>query len=145
MKVQYLIHLGFDEVRVAFPLHDIDRVIRTVAVTPVAGAPACLLGIVDIAGETVPVYDMRRLLGLRERSMQPSDRMVLTREPCRFAFTADEVLGILDEEPAAPPAAFSFDAAGVRGVATTGGRMTLVHDLKRFMAPERAISLQRHA
>lgn len=139
------IHIGFGEVRVAFPLQDIDRILRAVAVVPVAGAPDCVLGIVDIAGEPVRVYDMRIMLGLPPRPMQPADRMVVTRQPTRLAFMADEVFGVFDVEPAAPVPSFSLRAAGVRGVARMADGMLVVHDLQRFLALERALLLQQHA
>lgn len=139
------IQVGFDGVRVAFPLQDIDRVLRAVAVAPVPGASACVLGLVNVAGEAVPTYDMRTLLGLPRRQVQPADRMVLTKGRGRFAFMADSVLGVVDAEAAVPSCAFSLGAAGVRGVARTAGDLVVVHDLKRFMALERAIALRQHA
>lgn len=139
------IQIGFGEVRVAFPLQDIDRVLRAVAVVPVAGAPRCVLGIVDVAGEPVRVYDMRALLGLPPRAMDPADRMVLTKPPTRLAFLADEVFGVAEAEAAEAVPSFSLQAGGMRGVARTGDGMLIVHDLGRLLALERAILLQQHA
>ena len=145
MRKACFIQVGLGGVRVAFPLADIDRVLRAVAVSPVAGAPDCVLGLVEIAGEAVRVYDMRSLLGLPPRAVQPADRMVLTQGPARLAFIVDEVFGLADAEPVEPIPSFALQAAGVQGVARTADDMLVVHDLKRFLALERAILLQQHA
>ncbi|MHB1124490.1 MAG: chemotaxis protein CheW [Ramlibacter sp.] len=145
MRRTCFIHVGFGELRVAFALQEIDRVLRAAAVVPLAGAPDCVLGIVDIAGAPVRVYDMRILLELPPRPVQPADRMVVTRQPTRLAFMADEVFGVLDAESVEPVPSFSLRAAGVRGVARTAAGMLVVRDLQRFLALERAVLLQQHA
>lgn len=145
MGTAWFIQVGFGEVRVAFRLEEIDRVVRAVAVTPVACAPDCVLGILDVAGEAVRAYDMRAMLGLPRRAVQLTDRMVLTRPPTRVAFVVDEVLGVVDAGEPEPIPSFSLQAAGVHGVARTAGGMLVVHDLTRLLTLERAILLQQHA
>lgn len=137
--------MALGAVRLAFPLHDIDRIIRAVAIAPVPGAAQCLLGVIDVAGEIVPVYDTARLLGLEGRELSASDRIILTRPPRRRAFLVSDVVGTVHEADVTEPPGFSMRASGVRGVARRDDGLLLVHDLERLMAPERAISLAPHA
>ena len=145
MENRWFIELAFDDTRVAFPLAEVARVVRVVDVKAVPGASPCLLGMVDVAGEGVPVYDTRRLLGLPARALRVTDRMLLTRGAAPKAFVADRVLGTFQSDVVVAPAGFAMGAAGVRGVARTADGLLTVHDLRRFMALELAIPVARHA
>jgi purine-binding chemotaxis protein CheW len=144
MENRRFIELALDGTRVAFPLADVARVVRAVDVTVVPGASACLLGIVDVAGATIPVYDMRHLLGLPVRAVRVTDRMVLTRGAAPKAFVADHVLGTCHGDTVAAPESFSLAASGVRGVVKSADGLLTVHDFRRFMALERAMPMLRH-
>ena len=140
------VELWFDHVRVGFPLEDVERVLRAAAVTPVPGAAGCLLGMLDLHGEAVPVYDTRRLLGLPHRDLQPEHRFVLTRGAGRRAvFVADAVAPAVDCGDLAEPDSYSARSARLRGVTATRDGMLLVHDLKRFLYLERALTAGRDA
>jgi purine-binding chemotaxis protein CheW len=140
----HLLEVLLDSTRVGFPLECIDRVLRAVAVHEVPAPGTCLLGAIDLAGELVSVYDMRKLLGLPSRPLRAADRMVLTRAPARCALLVDEVLGTVCPESLELSAEFGVHAAGLRGVARTGDRVLLVHDLRRLLALERALPLAGH-
>jgi purine-binding chemotaxis protein CheW len=134
-----------DEMHVAFPLADVDRIVRAVAIHPVPQGGGCLLGTIDVAGELVSVYDMRRLLGLATRPLQPDDRIVLTRVPLRCGFVVDRVAGTAEPEQIDLSDAFALHAAGLRGVARTKDGVLLVQDLRRLLALERAVPIVAHA
>lgn len=129
---------------VAFPLDDVERVIRAVAVHAVPQGAGCLLGTIDVAGTLVSVYDMRRLLGLPTRPVQPSDRIVLARTPASCGFLVDAVGGTTEPESIELSEEFALRAAGLRGVARTADGVLLVQDLKRLLALERAVPIAAH-
>jgi purine-binding chemotaxis protein CheW len=134
-----------DEMHVAFPLEDVDRVLRAVAIHSVPQGGGCLLGTMDVAGELVSVYDLRRLLGLPTRSLHPDDRIVLTRAPLRGGFVVDRVVGTAEPAHVELSDAFALHAAGLRGVARTDSGVLLIQDLKRLLAFERAVPIAAHA
>jgi chemotaxis signal transduction protein len=113
MRTTTFVEAVLDPVRVGVPLQDIDRVVRAVAVQVVPGAPGCLLGAIDVAGEWVSVYDTRTLLGLPSRALRASDRIVLTRAHC--GLVVDEVLGTVEPEPVDLVDRVALHAAGLRG------------------------------
>ena len=140
------VELRLDTLRVGIPLGDVERVLRAAAVAPTPGGSPCLLGMLNLGGEPVPVYDTRRLLGLPSRALQPQDRFVLTRSGGRrAAFLADEVAGTIEVETLASPASFSAQAAGVRGVSASDETLVFIHDLKRFLFLERATRIATDA
>lgn len=136
------VELRLDTARVGVPLHHVERVLRAAWPTPVPGAPGCLLGMLDLAGEPLPVYDTRRMLGLPARALRPDDRLVVMRDRrARAAFVADEVSGVIDGGALAKAPSFAAHAAGLRGVTQGPDGMVFIHDLTRFMALERAIAV----
>lgn len=143
MRTTSYLEAVLDPVRVGVPLEDIERVVRAVAVQVVPGAPGCLLGAIDVAGDWVSVYDTRTLLGLPPRPLRASDRIVLTRERC--GLLVDEVLGTVEAGPVELADRLALQAAGVRGVARGGDGLLLVQDLRRLLALQRAIPIHEEA
>lgn len=75
--------------RYAVPLAKVREVIRAEEPTPVPGAPSGVLGIVNLRGTIVTVYDGCRRLGLASKSTTPmdSERIVI------FEF-GEEIVGV---------------------------------------------------
>jgi purine-binding chemotaxis protein CheW len=134
-----------DAMHIAFPVQDVERVVRAVAVHPVPQAAGCLLGTIDVAGEIVPVYDLRRMLGLPARPLCAADRMLLLRAPTRCGLVVDVVAGTAQAEPLELTEEAGLHAAGLRGVARTSTGVLLVHEPRRLLALERAIPIVEHA
>jgi chemotaxis signal transduction protein len=140
------VEVRLEDVRIGIPLRNVDRILPAAAVTPVPGAGACLLGMLDLHGTPVPVYDTRRLLGLPARPLAPDDRFVLTRagaQPPRV-FVADAVIGTFDCDEALPLDSFSARASGVRGIASRADGMVFLQDLAQFTLFEGAIPIKAH-
>lgn len=86
-----------EDVRYALPMVSVSRVVRAVEVDRFPAAPQTFLGIVDIAGEVVPVVNLRRLLGHHERPLEVDDVMVDTETSrMRLVLPVDRVLGIFE-------------------------------------------------
>ena len=145
MQYRTFVELRLDAVRIGIPLEQVESVLRAAAPTPVPGSRDCLLGLLDLHGRSISVYDTRRLLGLPSRPLQPTDRFVLARCNGRVAaFVADRVDGPTERE-VAPAPGYAAHASGLRGVATGDDGMLLVHDLQRFMVLEGATAIEPHA
>jgi chemotaxis signal transduction protein len=136
-----------DTMQVALPLQDVERVIRAVAVNPAPLQAGCLIGTIDIRGELVPLYDLRKLLGAAPRGLplHLSDRIVLLRSPHRCGLVVDAVPGTVEAGTLELSDEFSLQAAGLRGVARTADGVLLVQDLRRLLAFERAVPMFAHA
>jgi purine-binding chemotaxis protein CheW len=84
-----------EDKRFAIPLANILRVVRMVMVKPVPEAPQFLEGIINLAGKTVPVINLRPLVGLPKRPVMLSDRLLITiTGEHTLAIMADVVLQI---------------------------------------------------
>jgi purine-binding chemotaxis protein CheW len=125
--------------RLALELDAVERVVRMVAIAPLPGAPEGVLGAVDVAGELVPVLDVRRRFELGPREPGPDDTLVLARTSRRpVALPADEVLG-LREVPAAalaPAEAVRAHTRHVAGAVTLEDGLLVVQDLDAFLSAD---------
>jgi purine-binding chemotaxis protein CheW len=101
---QYILNQDFgdyfcfriDDVQLGIPLHNIDRVIRSVAVNQLPNSPRIVHGLIDYYGEIVPVINLRRRLALNEKSLSPDQFFVMVDTSARklalVADSADEVI-----------------------------------------------------
>ncbi len=128
-----------DDQRYALPLAAVKRVERAVAVTAVPAAPEAVLGVVNIRGQVVPVFNLRRRFRLPERRLGLTDRLIVARTRHRLvALLADAVQGLL-EGPASqiiPAERVLPGLEYLRGVARLQGGMVLIHDLDGFLSLE---------
>ena len=100
-----------DRQRYALPLDHVIRAVRMVAVTPVPDTPDSMLGIIAMAGQTLPVIDLRRLFGQPGNHPELQDILLIVQvQGQTVAAVVDEVLNILEpssELMQSPPAAVS--------------------------------------
>ena len=79
--------------RYALDISQVERVVRMVEITPLSGLPSVVAGVVNIAGEVIPVISLRRCLVLPERGIELSDRLIVVNlERRRVALWLDDVL-----------------------------------------------------
>jgi len=92
-----LIGFSIDEQRYALPLQIVERVVRAVEVTLLPKAPDIVLGVVNMQGRIIPVVNIRRRFGLREREIDLNDQLVIAYSSKRnIAFLADSVSGVIE-------------------------------------------------
>ncbi len=132
--------------RHALPLAAVDHVVAAVEVTPLPGAPAIVLGAIDVGGRILPVFDMRRRFRLPERPIGPADQFLIAR-PARqaVALAIDEVRGVIEDEQCA---GLDIDPAGIvpgleqfLGVVRLDDGLALIHDLEKFLSLDEARTL----
>jgi purine-binding chemotaxis protein CheW len=122
--------------RYGLPLGTVERLVRAVEVTPVAGAPEGVLGLVNVRGEVMPVVDMRQRMGQPTRPTQLSDLLVVVRTPKQtFALQVDETSGVREfpADEVIEAATIRPAIGGLAGVAKTGDEMVLIQELEAFL------------
>ena len=132
------------EQRYALPLAAVERIVRAVEVTPLPGAPAVVLGAIDVQGRVLPVLGIRRRFGLPEQEIGPGDQFVLARAAGRtVALVIDEAQGVI--EPPAGEIVGSADiapgVAQILGVLKLEDGLVLIHDLEKFLSLDEASAL----
>jgi purine-binding chemotaxis protein CheW len=109
--------------RFAVDVTDARAVVMLDATTPVPGAPAVVVGVMNLRGNVLPVVEARPLLGLPVRAA--TDRaLVLADGEQRAAVLVEAVLGLTAFDVAASEPAGGLTGGEVN--ADTGGRATLL-------------------
>ena len=134
-----LVLFALDEQRYALDLASVERAVRVVDVTPLPKAPSIVLGIVNVKGDVVPVYDLRRRFRLPEREIDLADQlMIATTSRQIVALVVDSVDGVIEvaEEELAAADKILPEIEYVQGVVKLPDGLVLIHDLDRFLSPE---------
>jgi len=136
VATQYVVFRLEDQAH-ALPLGIVERVVRAVAVTPVPGAPAPVLGVVNVQGRVIPVVGVRSLLGGAAREVVLGDQFIIVRRADRLvALVVDEVVGVLDGTVGDEVAAGGIlpQPGAVAGVVRHPDGMLILHDVDRLLA-----------
>ena len=79
----------------ALPVGTVDRIVRAVNITGVPGAKENLLGVINLHGQAIPVFNIRKIFNLPLRGVKLSDLFLLVRISGRsVSIIADSVKGI---------------------------------------------------
>ena len=134
-----LVVFALDERRFALALSSIERAVRVVDVTPLPAAPSTVLGIVNVGGDVVAVYDLRRRFGLAEREINLGDQLIIGRTARqKVALLVDSVSGVIEvaEEKIAAAEKILPAIEYIHGIVKLPDGLVLIHDLDRFLSPE---------
>jgi purine-binding chemotaxis protein CheW len=131
-----LLIFQLDEQRYALRLLAVDRVIPMVEITPLPGSPDIVWGIINVQGDLVPVFDIRRRFGCRVREDELSDQIVLAHTgKRRVALPVDMVQGVLEQgEGRVDSEAILPSVAYIDGVVKRPDGLILIHDLSTFLS-----------
>lgn len=130
--------------RYAVPLCKVERVVRAVEVTRWPTAPEIVLGIINVQGCVIPVFDTRRRFGLVQRPIGTQDQFIIARAARRtVALVVDAVVDVVSCDAAQIVAAEHLvpTAGQVTGVVKLTDGMILVHDLDAFLSVDEAGAL----
>lgn len=139
---QYLT-LGLGRETFGIDIENVQEILdyRTPAALP--QAPAFLVGMIDVRGQSYPVVDLRTKLGLPPEAPTPATRIILLNVPMadrilRVGFVADRVFEVTEldraEMEAAPEVGGRWRSSYIAGIGRRGDAFVVVFDLARLMA-----------
>lgn len=137
---------ALDDRAYALRLAAVERVARMVAVTPLPKAPEIVMGVVNVRGRIVPVFDIRRRFRLPAREISVSDQLVIARTARRpAALAADAVSGVREypDEAVVEAERVLPGLEYVEGVVKLADGLILIHDLDKFLSLDEGESLDR--
>lgn len=128
-----------DRQRYALNLSAVERVVRAIEVVELPRAPAIVLGVINVQGRILPLFDMRSRFGLTARGLALSDQFIIARAGQRsVALVADFVEGVsgYSEETLTPTTDILPCNSLIAGVVILPDGLVLIHDLETFLSPE---------
>lgn len=135
---------GLDAARYALPLAVVDRIVRAAHVTALPLAPPGVLGVIDVAGQVLPVFNLRHKFRLPERNIDPADQLLIARTAHRtVVLVIDAAHGVLERPATAMIGAAQIapTPAHIRGVIPLDDGLVLIHDLEVFLSPDESRAL----
>ena len=126
----------------------VQEVLRVTEIAPVPGAPAYVLGIVNLRGNVVTVIDTRRRFGLPTAEITDASRIVIIE-------SGEEVIGILVDSVSevvelrqsaielAPSVGTEESSRYIQGVATRSEDLLIVVDLNKLLSEDEKFELRQ--
>ena len=143
--VQFLV-FRLDERNYGIRVAQAQRVVRAVDCTPLPQTLQVVLGVIDVQGEIVPVFNIRRRFNLIERDIGPDDHFIIARISTRtVALVVDSVIGLIErsEDEVIAMEKVLPHVERIEGVVALEDGLVLIHDLNHFLSAEEEQSLEQ--
>jgi len=132
-----LVSFNLDDQKYALFLSAVIRIIRVVEITRLPKAPEIVLGVINMHGLVIPVFDIRKRFRLPPRDTQLDDQMIVASTSKRtVALLVDSVNDVIEipEEKIIAGKKILPGMEYVEGVVKTEDGMILIHDLETFLS-----------
>jgi len=121
----------------ALPLETVFRVIHIVEIMKLPKAPEIIKGIINVAGQIIPVVDVRKRFGVVTREIDPNDQLVIAdtgkRKLALWVDTVNGVNNMTQQQNFETKEIMPF-AQFIKGVAKIENDMILIYDLEQFLS-----------
>ena len=132
-----LVNFNLDDQKYALFLSAVIRIIRVVEITKLPKAPELVLGVINMHGMIIPVFDIRKRFRLLQKEIQPDHQLIIGTTSKRIvALLVDSVSDVIEipEEKIIAGKKILPGMEYVEGVVKTEDGMILIHDLETFLS-----------
>lgn len=136
-RLRKLVTFSLDDRKFALYVSAVQRIVRTVEVTSLPKAPEIVVGMINLQGTLVPVFDIRTRFHLPPREVRLADQMIIATTAKRtialMVDSVDDVIEISGEKIIAAKQILP-KLEYLEGVIKTEDGMVLIHDLEKFLS-----------
>ncbi len=139
ISVRQVVVFRLDDLMYALPLASTVRVVHAVYITPLPDSPKVIMGLINLEGGILPVFDIRQRFGLPTREIIPDDHFIIVQTKKRMVvIVADEAEGIreLEEKDISARDHFNSSSTYFTGIVKTSAGLILIHDPDLFLSDE---------
>lgn len=144
---QYVSFLVHDEI-FAFSIDMVQEIIRVPELARVPMASASMLGLANLRGEILPVFDLRKMLGAARKDINDASRVIVVDDGVRLGLVVDRVAEVLNVPKERIEDAGTVDKAIGSSLLTGVVKNFASHDLVQLFnpssLPELSASKLRH-
>lgn len=138
--IQFVTFILMDEVY-GINVMQVQEVLRVTEIAPVPGAPAYVLGIINLRGNVVTVIDTRKRFGLPSSEVDDSSRIVVIESENQVVgILVDAVAEVVElhegDIDAAPNVGTEDSSRYIQGVATREDGLLILVDLNKLLTDE---------
>jgi purine-binding chemotaxis protein CheW len=133
-----------DDRRYGLRLSVVEKIVQMAEITPLPKAPPIVMGIVNLQGRIIPIFNIRMRFGLEEREPDPNDHLVIANTRLRtVGFIVDEASGTVEQTAGetVDPETILPGIPYIEGVVKRGDGMILIHDLDLFLSIDEETAL----
>lgn len=113
------------------------EIVRAVAVAPLPDSPEAVMGVVNLRGTLVPVFNLRGRFGLPSKDLDPREHFIIAESRSRLAaLRVDRADGLasIARDDVADARTVVPGAELVTGAAKLPDGLVLIHDLDAFLS-----------
>jgi purine-binding chemotaxis protein CheW len=138
--IQFVTFILMDEIY-GINVMQVQEVLRITEIAPVPGAPAYVLGIINLRGNVVTVIDTRTRFGLPTKEVDDASRIiVIESEKQVVGILVDAVAEVVElretDIDAAPNVGTEESSRYIQGVATQEESLLILVDLNKLLTDE---------
>jgi purine-binding chemotaxis protein CheW len=141
-----LVVFTLDDQQYALHLSAVERIVLAVEVTPLPKGPEIVIGVINVQGRIIPVFNIRKRFRLPEHEIELSDQFIIAHTSKRtVALVADRVKDIFDRSDQEIISAEEIvpGIEYVKGVVKLEDGLVLIHDLDTFLSLQEEIALDK--
>jgi purine-binding chemotaxis protein CheW len=130
----------------ALPCSKVEKIINAVAITPLPHAPQKILGIINVHGKIIAVTDIRRLMELTAKSLELSDKIIITKTKKRLiAFIVDgiEELAEIEDDRIVNMKKIMSDPDVYDGTIKIKDGLILIYNAEKFLSLDEEEALDK--
>lgn len=135
-NLQYYVVFRIERQHYALPLKHVTRALRMVALTPFPEMPEWVMGIINMAGQTLPVLDLRFLFNQTKKDPELQDRiLILQIKEQTAAVVVDDVLSVMKllPEQIEPPSAALSKSLALAGTVRHDDALVIILDAYKLL------------
>jgi len=140
IQADHFVVFTLDQLNFALPVSIVDTIVRVVKITPVPKTPVSVLGVINVKGKIVPVFNIRGLFGLPDRELKLTDQLIIARtSEHTIAFASDMVTGVtnrLDRKIVTADKVFPGLEKIIEGLVFFEDGMILIYNLEKLFTLE---------
>ena len=130
-----------EEIEYGLDIVEINIIEKYMPIEPVANLPSNLKGIIRLRGEIIPVYSLRRKLGLKEVEQSEDTRFIITvSQGLKIAYEIDKIseIVVFEEEQLfeTPSIVRSKETSYIKQFACLDDRMVILLDNDGILTEE---------
>lgn len=122
----------------AIEIDKVKTIEKVTKITRVPGAKDFVIGVINLRGEVIPVFDTRKRIGLGERCFDNESRIIILNiEDMEIGITADIATEVIhvdrDSIDGNPDFAADRDDGYIKGIVRLHERIIAILDLKKLL------------
>ena len=120
---------------------------KYINIVSVPNAPECIKGIINLRGDVIPVYSLRRKFGLEEAEITDNTKLIVTRSKgVLMAYEVDEVREIVEisksQISTVPSIVYNEKTAYMGAVANFDGRLVMLLNHDGIISDQEKVHIQ---